>query len=183
MEELLMFSAQNKLTFAYNRNTLQIQTELKIKNISQNILEIQIELSNPQNYKIKPNNFYIQKHETKVVEIIQINYVPMRLDERAKIMYRTIQENSTTSRKNTQTVYHFYKYFFFELSCHKKCSLIEDNSNFTQVRQPEQRQYQSGIEVKDSLNYWQLVTLTVSIIVIIFAVFNWIYIKIIKNDQ
>ncbi|CAD8208778.1 unnamed protein product [Paramecium octaurelia] len=182
MEELLMFSAQNKLTFAYNRNTMLIQTEFKIKNISQNMLEIQIELSNPHNYKIKPNNFYIKKQETRVVEITQLNYVPMRLDERAKIMYRTIIENSTTSRKNTQTAYHFYKYFFFELSCHKKPSVIDESSNFTQVRQPEQRQQQSGIEVKDSLNYCQLVTLTVSIIVIIFAVFNWLYIKFIKRD-
>ncbi|CAK64415.1 unnamed protein product (macronuclear) [Paramecium tetraurelia] len=178
-----MFSAQNKLTFAYNRNTLQVQTEFKMKNISENILEIQIELSNPQNYKIYPNNFYIQKQETKVVEIIQINYVPMRLDERAKIMYRTIMENSTTSRKNTQTIYHFYKYFFFELSCHKQSSFVDDNSRMTQVRQQDHRQHQVGVEVKDSLNYWQLVTLTVSIIVIIIAVCNWLYIKIIKNDQ
>ncbi|CAD8124113.1 unnamed protein product [Paramecium sonneborni] len=182
MEELLMFSAQNKLTFVYNRNTLQIQTEFKVKNISQNILEIQIELSNPSNYIIKPNNFYIQKQETKVVEIIQLNYVPMRLDERAKIMYRTIQENSTTSRKNTQTIYHFYKYFFFELSCHKKNSLIDESmsSNFTQVRWTEERQNQI---VNDSLSYWQIVSLTVSIIVIIMALLNWLYIKILKNDQ
>ncbi|CAD8118463.1 unnamed protein product [Paramecium sonneborni] len=177
MEELLIFSALNKLTFVYNRNTLQVQTEFQVKNISQNMLEIQIELSNPLNYKIKSKNFYIQKQETKVVEIIQLNYVPIRLDERAKIMYRIIQENSTTSKKNTQTIYNFSKYFFFELSCHKKSCLIDENSNKSQLGWIDERQNQN-----DCLRYWQLVSLTVSVIVIIMGLLNWLYIKIIRND-
>lgn len=55
----------------------------------------------------------------------------MRFEESAKIMYRIILENSTTSQKNTQTIYNLYKYFFFELSCHKQSYFIDNNSRIT----------------------------------------------------